>query len=163
MPELPERTELHRLYGARRSEGIPPFLRQLYPQFLHYWQLLGTGAPECPLARSGYSYAPAEDPEAFLNYELEIHWPEDLHEESASRTALYRLRTSAGLLLYVGISDDPLRRWPEHAKDKPWFSIVANFATEWFESREAALDAERSAIRSERPLHNVLHNQEAAR
>ncbi len=79
-------------------------------------------------------------------------------EGPAVRTALYRLHDSEGQLLYLGISVDPLRRWPEHAADKPWWPSVANFTTEWFGTRTAALEAEAEAIRRERPLHNIVHN-----
>ncbi|MFF1499726.1 GIY-YIG nuclease family protein [Streptomyces sp. NPDC058316] len=74
------------------------------------------------------------------------------------RTALYRLRDDAGQLLYIGISEDPLRRWPEHAKGKSWWPKVVDLSLEWFASRDLALTAEVAAIRSERPLHNVVHN-----
>ncbi|MFF8297720.1 GIY-YIG nuclease family protein [Streptomyces globisporus] len=75
------------------------------------------------------------------------------------RTALYRLRDAAGQLLYVGISEDPLRRWPEHAKDKSWWPEVASFSQEWHDDRLHAQAAEAIAIRTERPLHNVAHNK----
>ncbi|GFE20075.1 GIY-YIG nuclease family protein [Streptomyces nigrescens] len=153
-----ERPALHHLYGAKQSEDAPPFLRQLYPQFLRYWQYLGTGARHCPLGDSGYFYVPSEFPDAPFTYELEIRWPRDTCEVSPARTAVYRLRDQTGRLLYVGISDDPLRRWPEHAKDKPWWPEVANFSTEWLASRPEALAAEASAIKLEKPLYNVVHN-----
>jgi predicted GIY-YIG superfamily endonuclease len=74
-------------------------------------------------------------------------------------TALYRLRNSAGQLLYVGISSKPPQRWGQHAADKEWWPEVADLSLEWLESRSAALDAESHAIRTEKPLHNVVHNK----
>ncbi|GAA3267945.1 GIY-YIG nuclease family protein [Streptomyces lavendulae] len=75
----------------------------------------------------------------------------------AVRTALYRLCGHDERLLYVGISEAPLRRWPEHAGDKAWWPEVANFSLEWFESRPAAHAAEVAAIRTEAPKYNVAH------
>jgi predicted GIY-YIG superfamily endonuclease len=75
----------------------------------------------------------------------------------AGRTALYRLYDSADALLYVGIAEDPKKRWSEHAADKPWWSNVAQRDVEWFSARELAEAAERVAITSEAPLHNVRH------
>lgn len=158
MPELPERTALHRLYDAKESEGLPPFLRQLYPQFLRYWQYLGTGTHSCRWGDSGYAYVPAEDEDAPLNYELKVRWPRDQYEATKTRTALYRLRDGSGRLLYVGISSSPLRRWPEHAADKSWWPEVSQFSVEWCGSREQALAAEAVAIQTEQPAYNVHHN-----
>ena len=76
-------------------------------------------------------------------------------------TTLYRLYAADGQLLYVGIADDPLSRLKQHRKDKPWWGFVANTAFQAFETREAALNAEAKAIRSERPSHNVIHNSPA--
>lgn len=74
--------------------------------------------------------------------------------ESAEPTALYRFFDSAGQLLYVGVSGDTENRWRQHAESKPWWSEVADKTTEWLASRPEALDAERIAIRTEKPLYN---------
>jgi len=70
------------------------------------------------------------------------------------RTALYRFFDAAGQLLYVGVSGNTEARWRQHAESKPWWSDVADKTTEWLDSRPEALDAERAAIRAEKPLHN---------
>lgn len=80
--------------------------------------------------------------------------------DDTRRTALYRLRDDAGQLLYIGISEDPLRRWPEHAKGKAWWPKVVDLSLEWFGSRTEAFAMEAAAIRSEQPLHNVVHNEQ---
>jgi predicted GIY-YIG superfamily endonuclease len=80
----------------------------------------------------------------------------------ARRTALYRLRTSEDDLLYVGISTQPLQRWIQHAADKDWWPEVANMSIEWFDSSAEALALEAHAIRTESPLHNIVHNDRAA-
>lgn len=221
MPTPPERTALYRLYEAKQSQGIPPYLQELYPKRMSARHYLGMAKNDCRrLEGPGYYYTPSdwesdcvvafglrvdfpsrpgltqqcyEDPENALSChpapasqyvyrrsaENPNHWlyvrlktPEEMAVEEAPkrtrktgatkrgdcRTAVYRLRDAADRLLYVGISDDPLRRWPEHAKDKPWWQDVANFSIEWFGSRPEAFAAEALAIKSERPLHNIVHN-----
>lgn len=74
--------------------------------------------------------------------------------ESPERTALYRFFDAAGRLLYVGVSGNTETRWRQHAESKPWWPDVADKTTEWLDSRPEALDAERVAIRTEKPLHN---------
>ncbi|MEH0552554.1 GIY-YIG nuclease family protein [Streptomyces sp. B21-101] len=157
-----QRTALEDLYGGIENGDIPPFLSQLYPQFLRYWQYLGTGSEKCRWEGLGYFYVPAECEDAPLNYEIRVQRPTVRHVVPNVRTALYRLRTERGHLLYVGISSDPLRRWPEHAAEKSWWSDVASLSIQWFESRPAALEAEASAIRTEQPIHNVVHNGTSA-
>lgn len=78
------------------------------------------------------------------------------------RTALYRLRDSDDVLLYVGISEKPLQRWVQHAADKGWWPEVAGMSLEWLDSNAEALAMEAHAIRTEKPLHNVVHNQAIA-
>lgn len=76
------------------------------------------------------------------------------------RTALYRLYDGAGVLLYIGISTVPGRRYNEHrwSRDKTWRGDIASYTAEWLETREAAETAEIKAIRSEIPLHNRMHH-----
>ena len=71
------------------------------------------------------------------------------------RTAIYRLYSADGTLLYVGMSNDPDRRFGEHADSQPWWAEVRKFEVgTWYPSRSAAAEAERVAIRSEQPKHN---------
>ena len=76
-------------------------------------------------------------------------------------TTLYRFYDDRDRLLYVGISGNPARRHHEHSKEKPWWTEVARSTMEHFESRWAALDAERDAIHAEKPLYNIIHNRGA--
>jgi len=76
------------------------------------------------------------------------------------RTALYRHFSSDEALLYVGISLSWLSRTKAHSRSAAWFEQIARVSIEWFETREAALDAERVAIKNERPKFNVIHNRE---
>jgi transcriptional regulator with XRE-family HTH domain len=72
-----------------------------------------------------------------------------------TRAAVYRHFAADGTLLYVGASHDPTRRLYEHKCRTDWAGEVARTIVDWFDSREAALEAERKAIRSERPAHNL--------
>ena len=80
----------------------------------------------------------------------------------SSPHALYRLFDETGQLLYVGISVDPGKRFAQHRSDKAWWSDVRTMNVQPMPNRRAALDAEREAIKNERPLHNVVHNETPA-
>ena len=77
------------------------------------------------------------------------------------RTALYRFYDSDDELLYVGISKDPTARWEQH-RVKPWWRDVTMRVIEWHDDRATAEHAERKAIQTEGPRHNVQHNQRPA-
>lgn len=76
------------------------------------------------------------------------------------RTALYRFYGARDILLYVGVTDQPGRRWEEHVKEKPWWRRVRRQTVDLYDSREAAEAAERQAIEDERPVYNTLHARE---
>ncbi|AEV86714.1 hypothetical protein ACWT_5697 [Actinoplanes sp. SE50] len=73
---------------------------------------------------------------------------------------LYRFYDRTGVLLYVGITVDFADRMATHAKEKDWWVRVDRSATQvdYYDSRRAALDAEREAIKAEKPLENDQHN-----
>ncbi|MFJ8727673.1 hypothetical protein [Streptomyces sp. NPDC093269] len=73
-------------------------------------------------------------------------------------TALYRFYGTDDTLLYVGICDEPMARWSQHASNKPWWSSVHRFRLVWFPTRREAEKAEGQAIVSEKPLHNRAMN-----
>lgn len=76
---------------------------------------------------------------------------------------LYRMTDHSGRLLYIGISNDSLRRSKEHSKDKGWWREVANIAIEHVHcSRGMVEQLEREAIIDEKPLYNVVHNRAKA-
>ena len=80
-------------------------------------------------------------------------------KQGAVKTALYRHFDSDGLLLYVGISLSAVERLGGHMATSRWASKIARMDIEWFPSRELALEAEKRAIKAEKPQHNVVHNQ----
>ena len=69
-------------------------------------------------------------------------------------TTLYRHYDSAGQLLYVGIADDVRARFRVHMS-ATWWEDMARFTLEDFPTRASAVDAERKAIATERPLYNI--------
>lgn len=70
-------------------------------------------------------------------------------------TGLYKLFDGNGVLLYVGIGFVPERRWASHARTKPWWRSVASKHVEWHPNRGLARAAEREAIQTLKPLHNI--------
>jgi hypothetical protein len=80
-------------------------------------------------------------------------------------TVLYRHYDSAGALLYVGISNDYVRRCEQHAADKPWWPLVDHTRStcQTYPTRALAEAAEVRAIRTESPKFNIAHNGRRAR
>jgi hypothetical protein len=69
---------------------------------------------------------------------------------------LYRHFDKDGNLLYVGVSLSALSRLSRH-RDREWFKEIARVEISNWETREASLRAERRAIRTEHPRHNITH------
>lgn len=69
-------------------------------------------------------------------------------------TAVYRLYDEAGHLLYIGMSNDPVRRWREHRKEMFWWREVERHERTWYASARLADQAERAAIIMENPRYN---------
>ena len=74
-------------------------------------------------------------------------------------TALYRHYNDSDTLLYIGISLNPFNRLSQHERDKDWFKDISTIKTEWFSDRGIAELEEVRAIKSEKPLHNIIHNK----
>lgn len=72
------------------------------------------------------------------------------------RTCLYRHYNENGDLLYVGVSLNLAARLNQHATTSQWFHQIFRVEVEWFDTREAALNAERAVIVLERPLFNKI-------
>lgn len=73
---------------------------------------------------------------------------------------LYRMFDQNGDLIYVGITCNPPARIKQHSKEKEWFSEVTHITLEPFRTRHELEEAEKHAIRTERPKYNVMHNQQ---
>ena len=71
---------------------------------------------------------------------------------------LYRFFDKYGELLYVGITMDFHARMKNHRHQKEWWVDAAWIEIEHHSNRRDALDAERMAIKTEKPLYNVAHN-----
>lgn len=157
MTAPPERAKLLDLYSTHEPDGLPTFLFELYPQFLSAYHHLGD-ASSCPHGGPGISYGMWDpDCDGATTLVRVVKWGAP---ETPIPTALYRLRDKAGELLYVGITDNPERRWKDHEKDKAWWPQVAARSVEWLPTRDLALSAEAKTIRAERPRHNLQHNGE---
>lgn len=78
-------------------------------------------------------------------------------------TTLYRHFAGDDSLLYVGISLSWPTRTKAHASGSRWFDQVSRVEIERFPTREAALEAERDAIKAEKPKYNIVHNRPAQR
>ena len=68
---------------------------------------------------------------------------------------LYRHFDEWENLLYVGVSLSTIQRLAQHKHHSHWFNSIEKVTIEQFPSREEALDAERTAIQKEDPLHNL--------
>jgi excinuclease UvrABC nuclease subunit len=74
-------------------------------------------------------------------------------------TNLYRHFDADGNLLYVGISLSALTRLYAHGK-AAWYNDIKNVTIENYPTKRMALDAEKNAIKTEKPIHNIMHNKE---
>jgi excinuclease UvrABC nuclease subunit len=72
-------------------------------------------------------------------------------------TELYRHFGEDGSLLYVGVSLSTLQRLGQHKDHSTWFKKIRRVEIQQFDSREAALAAEREAILAEKPYYNIHH------
>lgn len=77
-----------------------------------------------------------------------------MHTVSLTPHFLYFLWNAIGELLYVGITDNPSRRFAEHQKTQPWWSEVATRKCEIYDSKLLAEMAEKEAIVSMHPKYN---------
>lgn len=72
---------------------------------------------------------------------------------------VYRLYDADGTLLYIGCTENLEARRIQHTGYQQWWPMVASYRlTGPFETRLAALTAERDAIKAEQPQFNIHHN-----
>lgn len=79
---------------------------------------------------------------------------------SDEQYVLYRHYNEAGELLYVGVSSRVMRRTREHEKNSAWFGDTFKISIERFPNRDHLLEAEKQAIKNERPKYNIVHNRD---
>lgn len=77
---------------------------------------------------------------------------------NSTRHVVYRFYGADRELLYIGITINPPARFTRHQAGKSWWDDVVRIALEQHPSRESALLAEREYIITERPRHNIDHN-----
>ena len=75
-------------------------------------------------------------------------------------TALYRHFDKDENLLYVGVSLSAMHRLSQHKRSSIWAGDAVKMTTEYFDDRALALEAEKQAIKAERPIYNVRYNKE---
>lgn len=75
-------------------------------------------------------------------------------------THVYRLYDVGDNLLYVGISNRVNDRVRQHMRRQPWGNSIAGATFERFPCRIDAQVAEREAIRTENPIHNITRPAE---
>lgn len=78
-------------------------------------------------------------------------------------TAVYRLYDELGVLLYVGISNQPPTRFEQHRMKMPWWNRVVTREIEWYETRPLAEAEEYRAIVQDSPVYNVHHASKSGR
>lgn len=83
--------------------------------------------------------------------------------QGARYFCVYRMFSADGELLYIGKSVGLGGRLGQHLSASWWISDVASMTLEWFAHDDEAAEAERSAIRAEKPIHNKQHNLDASR
>lgn len=94
-------------------------------------------------------------------------WPPRVHRRRPRReiedqaTTLYRYYDRAwqdedAVLLYVGITNNPMRRMSQHSA-KEWAPLARSWYPVVYPDRATAEAAERRAIRTERPAYNIAH------
>lgn len=76
---------------------------------------------------------------------------------------LYRF-TASRVLVYLGITSDPWRRFSQHAgvysgcEQKSWWGEVTQVTLTYYRTRDDLEEAERRAIHAEHPRENIAHN-----
>jgi predicted GIY-YIG superfamily endonuclease len=73
------------------------------------------------------------------------------------RTAVYRIRGEADLLLYIGMTNSIPLRWNHHMRYQPWWDELRSLTIEFYDTREEAAAAEKAAILGELPKYNKTY------
>ena len=81
-----------------------------------------------------------------------------------SRIGLYRWFDEEGKLLYIGISANVMGRLYQHMCTKnPWTKLIGSCQVKYYDSIKEARTAEKEAISTEHPPHNIMNNPTACK
>ena len=72
-------------------------------------------------------------------------------------TALYWIYDADGMLIYIGVADDPPKRFAQHAQSSAWWVLAARHNLQWYGTRTEAEKAEAAAIKRHDPYFNRVH------
>lgn len=75
---------------------------------------------------------------------------------------LYRMYDKNNVLLYVGITQQQVVRFYQHAREKSWWMEVDRITVTHYPDRNSVEAAELAAIQSESPRYNIVGNRGAA-
>lgn len=89
--------------------------------------------------------------------------PSRTSEPTDEPTAVYRFYDADGVLLYVGIANDPEGRFVQHSKVQRWWIDVCTREVTWYDDRRTAEVEEDRAILVEAPKYNVRGVEWSAR
>lgn len=81
--------------------------------------------------------------------------------QSNSVFVLYRFYGTDNTLLYIGQTQNPPGRMKQHAHEKSWWTEVGRIELQHYGSLPELVAAEREAITSEKPAHNIKMNKSA--
>lgn len=73
------------------------------------------------------------------------------------KTALYQFFDETEQLLYIGITNNPRKRWADHRRyaATTWWPKAARADVDWYDTRRSAATAELRVIRTRAPLYNA--------
>lgn len=71
------------------------------------------------------------------------------------QTYVYRAYCRCGDLLYIGMTNELIRRFAGHLRRAPWYDRVARIEWDLYPSRRQADRAEKRMIRDQHPRYNV--------
>lgn len=78
-----------------------------------------------------------------------------------TRTTKYTVQNNKGKPKYIGITNNPDRRFKQHAKAKEWWQEGDKIKTKSYSTREKAAKAEKKDIKKKSPEYNIVHNGKA--
>jgi hypothetical protein len=97
-------------------------------------------------------------------FDRSLPWHQRLTQEERSawldastNCCLYRFYDESDLLLYVGITKNPLTRWEWHASNAAWWPLAEFVALSTYRSRTDCALAEGAAMYHEHPRFNVQY------